>query len=146
MSCLLSFSLGQPVRPGPYAGSMGLEGQTLRARATQGELGLAHAELAEGSGRHVRELVLTLRVSDPDVVAELSRRQAGDERDEYAAAALRVGVLALRTAGGAIDADAVRDAGARLMGELRETLAARAAELTGEMTRSLTQYFDPRSG
>lgn len=112
----------------------------------QGELGLAPAELAEGSGRHVRELVLTLRVSDPDVVAELSRRPAGDDRDDYASAALRVGVLALRTAGGTLDADAVRDAGARLMGELRETLAARAAELTGEMTRSLTQYFDPRSG
>jgi hypothetical protein len=55
-------------------------------------------------------------------------------------------VLALRTAGGALDADAVRDAGARLLGELRETLTARAAELTGEMSRSLTQYFDPRSG
>ncbi|HUS66746.1 MAG TPA: hypothetical protein VMZ28_19550 [Kofleriaceae bacterium] len=128
---------------------MGADAMTLtaRPRAIQGELGLPPgADLAEGSGRHVRELVLTLRVSDPDVVAELSRREAGDAREEYASAALRVGVLALRTAGGTLDADAVRDAGARLMGELRETLAARAAELTGEMSRSLTQYFDPRSG
>jgi hypothetical protein len=116
----------------------------------QGELsGLAPTgDLAEGSGRHVhvRELVVTLRVSDPDVVTELARRPAGDERDAYASSALRVGVLALRTAGGTLDADAVRDAGARLMGELRETLAQRATELTGEMGRALTQYFDPKSG
>ena len=128
---------------------MGIEGSALTTR--QGALvGFEPQEqpVAEGSGRHKtqRELVLTLRVSDPDVVAELSRRPAGDERDEYAAAALRVGVLALRSAGGTLDADAVREAGARLMGELRETLATRATELTGEMTRALTQYFDPKSG
>ncbi|HLU66607.1 MAG TPA: hypothetical protein VKZ63_10045, partial [Kofleriaceae bacterium] len=92
------------------------------------------------------EMVLTLRVSDPDVLAELSRRRAGVERERYAAAALRVGVLALRTAGGSLDADAVREAGGKLLAELRETLAQRATELTGEMARALTSYFDPQSG
>jgi hypothetical protein len=111
--------------------------------------------LAEGSGRHQAErrraeregeLVLSIRVTDPEVLAELGRRAAGAERDGYAAAALRVGVLALRSAGGTVDADAVRQAGDRLIGELRETLAERARNLTGELGVALTQYFDPRTG
>jgi hypothetical protein len=97
---------------------------------------------AEGAGG---ELLLTLRLTDPDVLAEL-RRRSGAERDRFAAAALRVGVIALRSASGNVDADAVREAGNKLLADLRETLATRAAELTGEMTRTFTQYFDPKSG
>ena len=92
------------------------------------------------------DLVLTLRLTDPDVLAELRRRQEGTDRDRYASAALRVGVIALRSASGSLDADAVREAGHKLVADMRETLAARAAELTGDMTRTFTQYFDPGSG
>jgi hypothetical protein len=91
------------------------------------------------------ELILTLRLTDPDVLGEL-RRRTGAERDRFAAAALRVGVIALRSASGNLDADAVREAGHKLLADMRETLAQRAAELTGEMARTLTQYFDPKSG
>jgi hypothetical protein len=108
--------------------------------------------VADGSGpvlprreRGPAEILLTLRLTDPDVLAELGRR-AGAERDRFAAAALRIGVIALRSASGSVDADAVREAGQQLLADLREILAARAAELTGEMTRTLTQYFDPQSG
>jgi hypothetical protein len=92
------------------------------------------------------DLVLTLRVTDPDVLAELKRREVGGERERFAAAALRVGVIALRSAAGSIDADAVREAGHKLLADLRETLAQRATELTGDLSRTLTQYFDPGSG
>ncbi len=105
--------------------------------------------LAEGSGRHVAdsgEMLIAVRVSDPDVVAELRRRPAGAERDGFVAAALRVGVLALRSAGGTLDADAVRQAGDKLIGELRETLAERARSLSSDLGTALTQYFDPKTG
>jgi hypothetical protein len=108
--------------------------------------------LAEGSGRHhadtgqAGEMLIAVRVSDPDVMAEVRRRPAGTERDAFVAAALRVGVLALRSAGGTLDADAVRQAGDKLVGELRETLAERARSLTSDLGTALTQYFDPRTG
>jgi hypothetical protein len=107
------------------------------------------AGLAEGSGRHVAEggeMLIAVRVSDPDVVAELRRRPSGAERDGFIAAALRVGVLALRSAGGTLDTDAVRHAGDKLIGELKETLAERARSLTSDLGTALTQYFDPRTG
>lgn len=103
------------------------------------------AEAHPASKRAPAEILLTLRVTDPDVLAELGRR-SGAERDRFAAAALRVGVIALRSASGSVDADAVREAGHQLLADLREILAARATELTGEMARTLTQYFDPQSG
>jgi hypothetical protein len=110
------------------------------------------AAVADGSGPlqperglSTMEMLLTLRVTDPDVLAEL-RRRSGSDRDRFAAAALRVGVIALRSASGSLDADAVREAGHKLLADLRETLTQRAAEMTGDMARTLTQYFDPKSG
>jgi hypothetical protein len=91
-------------------------------------------------------MVLTLEVSDPDVLAELRRHGEGDERALYALAALRVGVLALRAASGQIDAASIREAGHALVGELRELLSARATEMTERMASTLTQYLDPQSG
>lgn len=105
-----------------------------------------HSDASEEDGATGEPLLLSLEVTDPEVIAELSRRRPGRDRERYAAAALRVGVLALRTAGGAVDADAVKRAGSQMMAELRETLAQRSAELTGEMARALTQYFDPDRG
>jgi hypothetical protein len=95
--------------------------------------------------RAAHPVVLTLEVTDPDVLAELRRRD-GDERDRYALSALRVGVLALRTATGQIDAASIREAGVALVGEVRELLSARAAEMTERVSSTLTQYLDPQSG
>ncbi|HLK36335.1 MAG TPA: hypothetical protein VKU41_06250 [Polyangiaceae bacterium] len=90
-------------------------------------------------------LPLSLDVSDPDVLAELGRRD-GDERTRYALAALRIGVLALRTASGQIDAVSVREAGNALIAEVRELLSARVAEMTERVSSALSQYLDPQSG
>lgn len=163
--------LEDPTEVPPDAAESG-SGQTVRWRVPYGAVGEGSGPLGadptrpEPRARHTRadpadndgsdsiepdliepsEFSLTLRVTDPDVVAELRRRRAGSDRDRFAAAALRIGVVALRSATGSLDADAVREAGHKLIGDLRETLAARAAELTGEMTRTFTQYFDPGSG
>src|SRR5579859_3518318 len=92
----------------------------------------------EGGGRARASsgapFLLTLEVTDPEVVAELRRRAEGDDRDRYALAALRVGVLALRGARGDVDAAAMREAGTALVAEVRELLTARAAEMTGRLS------------
>lgn len=144
-----------------YAGSVGYPSELeLDLRLDRDAPAPEPAAAADGSGPHppqpprrraraeqgAGEMLLELRVTDPDVVAELRRRAAGVERERYAAAALRVGVIALRSAVGSLDAGEVREAGQALLADLRETLAARAAELSAEMARALTQYFDPKSG
>jgi hypothetical protein len=91
-------------------------------------------------------LDLTLRVADPEVIADLLRRSAGAERDCYALGALRLGILALRLAGGQLDAATVREAGQELLADLRAVLVGRSNELTGQISAALSQYFDPRTG
>ncbi len=100
---------------------------------------------ARGSASGV-PVVLTLEVTDPEVLAELRRQADGPARDRYALAALRVGVLSLRAANGQVDAGAIREAGAALVGEVRDLLSARAVELTERVSSSLTQFLDPQSG
>src|SRR5580658_1062176 len=108
---------------------------------------VAPLEVSRRSRGRSAALVVTLEVTDPDVVLELRRREDDDdERDRYALAALRVGVLALRAAGGHIDAAAVREAGTALIGEVRELLSTRASEMTERLASTLTQYLDPQSG
>jgi len=102
------------------------------------------AAATERLGRPV--LLLTLEVSDPEVVGELEKQADGPARDTYALAALRVGVLALRQASGQLDCAAVREAGQEILRELSEVLADRGSEITGEITIALRQYFDPSTG
>jgi len=91
-------------------------------------------------------LRLTIEVSDPEVVAELRRHADGADRDRYALSALRVGVLALRSASGQVDAASVREAGTALVTEVRELLSARVAEMSDRVAATLTHYLDPQSG
>jgi len=99
-----------------------------------------------GRGRRTSGPVrLTLDVTDAEVLAEL-RRHEGEDRDRFAMAALRVGVLALRAASGQIDVGSVREAGHALVSEVRELLSARATEMTERLSSTLTQYLDPQSG
>jgi hypothetical protein len=98
------------------------------------------------SGPRPLSVALRLEVSDPEVVAELRRRRAGEEREQFVQAALRIGVLAMRSAAGQADAANVREAGVALVSEVRELLASRAVELNERMASTLTQYLDPQSG
>ena len=99
-----------------------------------------------GRGRRTAgPMRLTLDVTDAEVLAEL-RRHEGEDRDRFALAALRVGVLSLRAASGHIDAGSIREAGHALVSEVRELLSARATEMTERLSSTLTQYLDPQSG
>lgn len=93
-----------------------------------------------------KSLSLVLEVSDPEVVFELRKRTVGDQRNEFALTALRIGILSLRAASGQIDAASVKEAGDKLLGDIRLLLAERARDLTNGIASSLTQYFDPASG
>lgn len=91
-------------------------------------------------------LELTLRVTDPEVISELRRRPAGEERERYAAAALRLGVLSLRMAGGQLDTAAIKEAGQELIAKVHELLTTRASDLTTQFATTLARYFDPGQG
>jgi hypothetical protein len=90
-------------------------------------------------------ITLELEVRDPEVLTELLR-QPPEQRELYARQALRIGVLAMRTANGHVDAASIRIAGDKLIADLRETLAARGSEITSTITGALGKYFDPDSG
>jgi hypothetical protein len=111
--------------------------------------GRAATKLADADPESVRAATpidLALRVEDPEVVTELLRRPIGEERVNYAIGALRLGVLALRLAGGQVDASTIREAGQELLADLRTLLVGRSNELTAQISGALSQYFDPRTG
>jgi hypothetical protein len=91
-------------------------------------------------------MVVTIPVTDAEVVAELRRFSDGTDRERFAGAALRIGVLSLRTASGQVDAGALREAGQQLLGQVREVLMERGSEVTGQIRETLSRYFDPTSG
>ena len=94
----------------------------------------------------VQSVLLNLVASDRETVAELIQRSDGRERDEYALAALRIGVLSLKHARGQIDADAVRLEGEKLLKDLKSALDGSRNEIHTNLTTSLKEYFDPSSG
>lgn len=93
-----------------------------------------------------RALTLHLEVEDPEVLAELERRADPAERTAFALTALRIGVLALRNAGGQVDAAAIREAGTKLVGDLRELLSTKAQEMSTNVGTALQRYLDPSTG
>lgn len=99
----------------------------------------------ETTGRTL-SLVLTLEVTDPEVVEELLRRSEGSERERYALSALRLGVISLRFASGSLDSTTIKDAGDKLITEMRDVLNQRTTELNHQLATALTQYFDPNTG
>jgi len=97
-------------------------------------------------GNDAQSIPLTLVVSDRETVTELLQRTDGREREEYALAALRIGVLSLKHARGQIDADAVRREGEKLLTDLKSALDGSRNEIHTNLTTSLKEYFDPSSG
>ncbi|MDJ0864886.1 MAG: hypothetical protein QNK03_02180 [Myxococcota bacterium] len=91
-------------------------------------------------------LELELRVRDPEVIEELVGHESPREREAFALAALRIGVLSLRTARGQVDAQTVRGEVERMLGDLRKGLDEHRGTLQLEVERTLREYFDPKSG
>lgn len=91
-------------------------------------------------------LELHLRVVDRELIDELAAYPAGQDREEFATGALRIGILALRQAQGRVDADLIGRETQRMLSGLQGQLAAHAAQMHEKLTGSLKEYFDPESG
>ncbi|HYO23735.1 MAG TPA: hypothetical protein VEQ85_02185 [Lacipirellulaceae bacterium] len=89
---------------------------------------------------------LELYVNDRDVIAALSNYPEGPARDDYALEALKIGVLALRRASTAFDADFIQRETTRLVESLREKLDHHAQAAHERLSQSLREYFDPNEG
>jgi hypothetical protein len=89
---------------------------------------------------------LALLITDPEVAHALQQRDEGAERDAFARHALRIGVLALRQASGALDAQAIQRESERMLGSVREALSAHTTQTTSALAHMLGAYLDPGSG
>jgi hypothetical protein len=89
---------------------------------------------------------LDLVVDDAIVVPELLAHPAGEERDQYALTALRIGVLALKQAQGRLDADVIRGESDRLLAVLEDRLGNHQRTVQDQVAATLREYFDPQSG
>jgi len=100
-----------------------------------------------GSGEAAPDfLPLELTVTDPEAIVELLTRTEGRDRDEYALSALRLGLLALRQARGQVDSVALRVEGDHLLSSVQSALRDHRSFLAESLTKTLGDYFDPRSG
>lgn len=89
---------------------------------------------------------LALQITDPEVTHELVKHNEGLERDAFARQALRIGVLAMRQASGALDAQSIQREGERMLGAVRDALNAHASQTTSTIARVLASYLDPGTG
>lgn len=88
------------------------------------------------------ELCTFITFTDPEVVEALSESPEGAVRDAYICACVKVGLLAMRAARGAVDADVIRNAGDRMI----EQLGNHRALMDQTLTNTLSRYFDPENG
>ena len=91
-------------------------------------------------------VVIELTVDDPDTVAELCRHTEGEDREQFAVRALRIGVLALRQARGQIDGEVVRRESERLIAAMQSRLGEHSNSVQDRLSGLLRDYFDPGSG
>jgi hypothetical protein len=105
----------------------------------------AHA-ITPPANENARAVRIVLCVTDPEVSHELELRDEGPARDAFASQALRIGVLALRQASGALDATTIQREGERMLASVRDALGDHTAQTTSALARLLGGYFDPTSG
>jgi len=91
-------------------------------------------------------LSLELTVEDRDTLRALVQHAEGADREEYALEALKIGVLALRHASGAWDADFIQRETTRLIETLRHQLDDHSRQAQEKLTGSFKAYLDPESG
>ena len=99
--------------------------------------------IAYSNGTGSIELHLT--ISDPDLYAELSKRDE-PERSEFAVASMKIGVIAFRQAQGQVDASQIRDAGERVIMDMSGALEKHQHSVIEQVGGCIKEYFDPNSG
>jgi len=92
-----------------------------------------------------RRLPLSLIIDDPEVVNFLGEYEES-ERSQHASLALRIGVLAMGQARGAIDVQAVHREGEWLVANVRDALNGHASMVSQCVGERLAAYLDPNTG
>jgi hypothetical protein len=99
------------------------------------------------SGRELPlKLELELVIDDKDVIQALVEFPEGDERNQYAAEALKVGVVALRHVGGMVTADMIQRECTKLIGDIQHTFTHHRQIVHERVDNCLKEYFDPNNG
>ncbi len=106
----------------------------------------ATIETNGASAREPSSIELNLVITDRELIDELTQRALGDERDDFAINAMRIGALALRQAQGRIDAENVRREGDRFIENMSVALDAHQREVANQIADCLKGYFDPNGG
>jgi hypothetical protein len=97
-----------------------------------------------GNGELPFQLPLELLIDDRDIIRALVEYPEGEERNQYAVEAMKIGVLALRHLSG--NADVLRHEGDRFIGSLQKTLDGHRQTVQQQIEGKLLEYFDPKSG
>src|SRR5690349_3566663 len=92
------------------------------------------------------QLLLELLVDDSEVIRALVAHAEGDERNHYAAEALKIGVLAMRHVSGQLNTDAFRREGDQFIIGLQKTLDQHKQTVYDQLENKLKEYFDPKDG
>jgi hypothetical protein len=115
--------------------------------AENGDAASENGDAASGGlGDAFNSIFLELKVRDPETIAALSAYPEGPARDDFAASALRIGVLALRQARGQLDANLIQHECERMLASLQRQLSEHGSQVQQRLTGSLAEYFDPQTG
>jgi len=107
---------------------------------------LKEAPVRQSNDNFPSSIPLELKVEDRDTIQALEQYEEGTERDDFALEALKIGVLALRHASSALDADFIQRETTRLVETLGQQLETHTQQTQERLTSSLKEYFDPDSG
>lgn len=91
-------------------------------------------------------MALNLIIEDLDLIEELLRHPEGIERERFAIAAMKIGILAFKHAQGRVDSDSIRNEADRLLELLEQKLNSYQNTTQEKLVSTLTEYFDPNSG
>jgi hypothetical protein len=100
----------------------------------------------DNNGHDELPLPLELIIHDRDIINALKEYPEGDDRNQYAIEAMKIGILALRHVGGQVSADRLRDEGDRFIVGLQKTLDQHKQTVQEQIESKLKEYFDPKSG
>jgi hypothetical protein len=89
---------------------------------------------------------INFQIVDPVIIEALSAVPEGLARVRYAEQALRIGILAIQSANGKIDSEAIRNEGNRLIGELSSLIEGNRTRTSEEVEGILRNYFNPENG
>jgi len=96
-----------------------------------------------------------LEIKDPEILAELLKLQTGAKKleevtkesiDAYLQKILKLGCITLKAASGQIDAGAVKEAGAAIIGDLKQLLQQYSTDMIVGIGSALKEHFDPDTG